>query len=126
MQIENYDSNILKDADHIISFINEVTRKQEAKKFEKPIMNWIHTFSKFEDVIQVLRAELKIKDNISIKIAEQNIKSMLIYNMQNITSFKGGKIIGFYLGFADIRKKLKQYRKEYVSSNLSYKIHLTT
>uniref|UniRef100_UPI003076EDBD DUF4062 domain-containing protein n=1 Tax=Porcipelethomonas sp. TaxID=2981675 RepID=UPI003076EDBD len=126
LQVENYDSNILKDAGHIISFINEVTRNQEAKKSEKPIMNWIHTFSTFEDVIQVLQSELKIKDNISIKIAEQNIKSMLLYNMQNITSFEGGKVIGFYIGFADIRKKLKQFRKEYVSSRLSYKIRLTT
>lgn len=44
LQVENYDSNILKDASHIISFINEVTRNQEAKKSEKLIMNWIHIF----------------------------------------------------------------------------------
>lgn len=124
-QLENYDSNVLKDADHIISFINEVTRNREAKRSEKPIMNWIHTFLTFEDVIQVLRSELKIKDNISIKIAEQNIKSVLLYNMQNITSFESGKVIEFYMGFADIRKKLKQFRKEFVSLKSSYKILLT-
>lgn len=64
--VENYDSNILKDAEHIIGFINEVTRNKEARENEKPVMNWVHTFSGFEDVIKVLKAELGIKLNVSV------------------------------------------------------------
>jgi negative regulator of genetic competence, sporulation and motility len=63
-RIEYYDSNILQDAKHIIFFIDEVTRNEEAKEKQKPVMNWIHKFSSFEDVIKVLKSELGVDSNL--------------------------------------------------------------
>lgn len=109
--IEKYDSTILKDAEHILSFIDEVTRKEETKKGAKPIMNWIHTFTTFEDVIDVLRTELKISTDISTKMAEQSIRNYLLYNISNITTEKKGVVYAYHLGYIDVRKKLIEYRK---------------
>ncbi|MEE0770705.1 MAG: DUF4062 domain-containing protein [Acutalibacteraceae bacterium] len=125
-EVVNHNSNILTDAKHIMSFIDEVTRNREAKNLEKPVMNWIHTFLTFEDIVQVLKSELKIKVNMSVKIAEQNIKSTLIFNMQNITSYKDGNVVAFYLGFSGVREKLKQFREKNEFLDPSSKIYLTT
>ena len=111
-RIVNYDSKILNDAEHIISFINEVTRNDEARNKDKPVMNWVHTFSDFEDVVQVMKSELNITSNLNVKMAEENIKSVLAYNLQNIT-YRGenGGVCAFYIGFAEIRDKLLHIRK---------------
>ena len=124
--IEYYDSNILKDAEHIVSFINEVTRNKEARDNEKPVMNWVHTFSTFEDVIKVLKAELGIRFNMSVSLAEQNVRSILLYNMQCITASENDKVVGYYLGFTKIRTKLIQSRKSYSPLELASNVHLTT
>lgn len=124
--VENYDSSILKDAEHIIAFINEVTRNREAREGEKPVMNWVHTFSRFEDVVTVLKAELGIKTDISIKIAEQSVKDTLIYNMQNITVAEGERVKAYYLGFTGIRNKLKAYRESHYPLDTADEIYLTT
>lgn len=124
--VEYYNSNILKDAEHIISFINEVTRNQEAKNEQKPIMNWVHTFRTFEDVIKVLKSELGIQASMSVRIAEQSVKNVLIYNMQNIAAYEEGNVVGYYLGFRKIRNKLKEYREAHYPLNPNGTISLTT
>lgn len=125
-QIEKYDSNILMDAEHIISFLNEVTRNEESKQDKKPIMNWIHNFYSFEDVIKVLKSELGIHSDISVRIAEQNVKSALVYNMQNISTSENNKVVAYYLGFKEMRDKLKAFRDGHSFLNLSEKIDLST
>lgn len=110
-KIEHYNSNILKDAEHIVGFIDEVTRKADAQNGKMPCMNWVHTFTSFEDIISTLKAELKINANLSVQVAEQNIKMALVHNLQNTTyRTEGGKITAFYLPFSEIREKIKCFR----------------
>lgn len=80
--VEFYNSNILKDAEHIIGFIDEVTRKEESRSGEMPLINWVHTFASFEDVISAIKVELRITTNLSVRAAEQNIKMALVHNLQ--------------------------------------------
>lgn len=108
--IENYNSNILRDAEHISSFIDEVTRKEEARNGEMPNLNWIHTFNHFEDIIGTLRNELNVSIDISSQIAEQNLKMALVHTIQKITRSEHGKVAAYYLPFGEIRNKLKDFR----------------
>lgn len=85
-------------------------------------MNWIHNFYSFEDVIKVLKSELRIYSDISVRIAEQNVKSALVYNMQNISTSENNKVVAYYLGFKEMRDKLKVFRDAHSCLNLSEKI----
>lgn len=69
-KIVNHDSKFLNDAKFIIDFINEVGKVSDMIKSvqteqERPKCNWINQFSTFEDIITVLKAELKIHSNLS-------------------------------------------------------------
>ena len=109
--IEHYNSNILKDAEHIIEFIDEVTRKEDARNEKFPCINWVHTFTSFEDIISTLKVELKVNVNLSVEVAEQNIKMALIHNLQNITyRTEDGVITASYLPFSEVREKIKCFR----------------
>ena len=77
------DGSILHDADHIISFIHEVGRKEDIKAGEKPSFNWINVFSSFDDIISVLKNELRLSNNLSIQLAEQTVKYALESNLVN-------------------------------------------
>lgn len=109
--IENHSSSIIRDAEHIFDFINEVTRKEDARNGNMPNMNWIHTFSSFADIISTLKVELKANFNISIQVAEQNLKMALVYTLQKIAyKTDSGVVTAFYIPFGDIRSKLKKFR----------------
>lgn len=125
-RIENYNSNILKDAKHITSFIDEVTRKEDARNGNMPNMNWVHTFNSFEDIISTLKVELKVNEELSVQVAEQNIKMALVYTLQKIVS-KGetGELIEYYLPFEDIRNKLKKFRADNENFSINTTIRLT-
>lgn len=116
--IANYNSSILKDAEHIITFIDEVTCKEDARNGNMPSMNWVHTFNSFEDIISTLKVELKANEKLSVQIAEQNIEMALVYTLQKIVS-KGetDELIEYYLPFEDVRNKLKKFRAD--NENLS-------
>jgi len=109
--IKNYNSSILRDAEHITSFIDEVTRKKDSRSGKSPNMNWVHTFNTFEDIISALLVELCVTADVSVRIAEQNIKMALIHTLQKI-SYKttSGIVTAIYLPFAEIREKLKVWR----------------
>ncbi len=124
--VEFYNSSLLKDAEHIIDFIDEVTRKKEAREGVMPPMNWVHTFSTYEDIINTIKAELKINSNLSVQIAEQNIKMALVHNLQKITiKTESGRVFGFYLSFGTIRDKLLKFREENEQLSLEKTICLT-
>lgn len=109
--VENYSSSILRDAEHIFNFIDEVTRKNEARNGSMPNMNWIHIFNSFEDIICTLKNELRVNSNISTQVAEQNLKMALAYTLQKIAhKTESGAITTFYLPFREIRDKLKNFR----------------
>lgn len=109
--IENYNSSILRDAEHILGFVNEVTRKEDARKGNMPNMNWVHTFNSFDDIICTLKVELRVTSNLSTQVAEQNLKMALAYTLQKIAyKTESGAITAFYLPFKEIREKLKHCR----------------
>lgn len=111
--IVNYSSNILRDAEHIIGFIDEVTRKEDARNGKMPNLNWVHTFNHFEDIVKTLRNELNINIDISAQIAEQNLEMALAHTLQKITyKADSGVIKAFYLPFKEVRKKLKDFRDD--------------
>jgi hypothetical protein len=69
-KISNYSSDIVNDAEAIFDFIDEVSRAEEMKKAvevngELPIGNWIHKYSSFQDVIDVLNGDIGITDRLS-------------------------------------------------------------
>ena len=109
--IENYNSSILRDAEHITGFIDEITRKKDSQNGKSPSMNWVHTFNTFEDIISALRVELGVTADVSVRVAEQNIKMALTHTLQKI-SYKttSGIVTAIYLPFAEIREKLKAWR----------------
>lgn len=109
--IENYNSNILQNAEHISGFIDEVTRKEDARNGKMPNLNWVHTFNHFEDIIRTLKNELNLSVDISTQIAEQNLEMALTHTLQKITyEAEPGVIAAYYLPFDEIRKKLKNFR----------------
>ena len=65
----NHSSKFINDAEFIINFINEVGKVDEMIQAVKsdqtrPKYNWINTFSTFEDIVTVLKAELHIRTNL--------------------------------------------------------------
>lgn len=68
-EIVNHSSKFINDAEFIINFINEVGKVDEMIQAVKsdqtrPKYNWINTFSTFEDIVTVLKAELHIRTNL--------------------------------------------------------------
>lgn len=116
-QIVNHPSKFLDEADKIISFINIVTRNAESKNNQKPVMNWVHTFSTYNEVIDTLKSELGLRQSISLVVAENNIKYALIRNLQYLLSKEDGLIQCYYKGFADVRRQLEINRINYVKDN---------
>lgn len=113
-QIDNskvymYNSKILNNAEHIKSFIDEVRRIQEIKNGDTPKCNWVNIFNDFEDIINVLKVEIKITSDLSIRIAEENIKQAVASNLSQITNItEEGKICAYSLGFRKIHEELKK------------------
>jgi hypothetical protein len=106
--IANYDSTILRDAEHIISFIDEVTRKEDAKNGNMPNMNWVHTFNSYEDIISTLKVEFKVTTDLAVQVAEQNLRMALVHLLQKITNKRTGGGVKFnYLFFKEIRESMK-------------------
>lgn len=70
----NYSSNILRDAEQINSFIDEVTRKEDARNGKMPNLNWVHTFNHFEDIVRTLKNELNINIDIYSELQSKTLK----------------------------------------------------
>lgn len=116
--IENYNSSIVHDAEHIFGFIDEVARKEDSRNGNIPSMNWVHVFNSYEDIIRTLKVELRIDADVSVQIAEQNLRMALAHTLQKITyKTESGTITAFYLPFKAVREKLKNLRD--VAENFS-------
>ncbi len=89
-------------------------------------MNWVHIFNSFEDVISTLKVELKVNVDLSVQVAEQNIKMAIVHTLQKITrKTESGAIAAYYLPFKDIREKLKKFRDDTVNLSGREMISLT-
>lgn len=125
--IEFHGSSILNDAEHILSFIDEVTRKDEAREGKLPPMNWIHTFSSFEDIIDTLKTELRVTVRLSIQVAEQNVQKALMRNLCNLTyKDSDGHICVYFMFFKNIRNRLKLFRDTHESNIIGKEICIPT
>ena len=116
--IEKHNSNIVKNAEHIFSFLDEISKKDLIKKGEKPLMNWINTFDGFDDIVNVLKSELLINTNLNQKLTEQLVKEAILYNMKYLSDVMDGKVIYFYNCFSGIRHLLQEYRDDVLNKQL--------
>lgn len=110
-KIINHPSDIVNDAEAIFGFIDEVARAGEMKEATQgkgpfPNGNWIHTYSTFQDVIEVLSRELGIVDKLSEVALRENLKRELLSNLWPLTLKNEGKIIPFYDSVSFARQRL--------------------
>ncbi|MBC8492792.1 MAG: DUF4062 domain-containing protein [Chloroflexi bacterium] len=89
-EIVSHSSDIVNDAEAIFGFLDEVTRANEMKdaiegKGPFPIGNWVHAYSTFQDVIDVLSIEVGITDSLSRVALIENLKRELYSNLIQVT-----------------------------------------
>lgn len=102
-----HDSKLVKHAEHIQSFLDEVTRKAEFRQGNKPVFNWVNSFRDFSDIINVIKIEMSIKSNVSQSLMEHNVKMALVHNLRELTWNRDETTITApYLTFKHIHKKL--------------------
>jgi hypothetical protein len=109
--ITNHRSTIANDAEAIFGFIEEVRHAQENKEAingERPFPkgNWVHVYSTFEDVVEVLRSELGIVHSLSKIALRANLKHELYANLILLTERRDGKIIPTYRWASSARQYL--------------------
>jgi hypothetical protein len=85
--IANYPSKFASDAEFLSNFITEVSRSHETKLSVKgeqsaPTGNWVHVFSGFKDIIDVLQGQLFS----STPVEELTLKRLLRRELRDIVS----------------------------------------
>ncbi|MCK5581706.1 MAG: DUF4062 domain-containing protein [Candidatus Omnitrophica bacterium] len=95
--ITSYRSKIVNDAEFLFSFVDEACRKKEMKDainngIAFPKKNWVHTFSSFNDIIDVLKNELPLSKRLSSLAYLFNIKMEVANNLKNFFSKEDGRI----------------------------------
>lgn len=84
--ISNHPTKLLADADFIIHFIEEVARIEETKlatsgKVIAPSGNWIHTFSTFRDVADLLHGQVfsstPVEDMTSKRLLRRELRNIV-------------------------------------------------
>lgn len=89
-KIAHYQSDFVNDAEVIFDFINEVSRNDEMrlasqKSSRLPGPNWVHGFTTFRDIVEILRTNLNISDNLSTIALNTNLKRELVGNLVALT-----------------------------------------
>jgi hypothetical protein len=84
--IANYKSKSASNADFLIKFINEVGRNKETSLAAKgagapPTGNWIHLFSGFRDIVDVLNAHVfasvSVEDMVAKRLLRRELRDIL-------------------------------------------------
>lgn len=122
-KIETHPSSFVNDADFIFKFIDEVSRKEEMKKAVKgeaeyPIQNWIHQFSGFKDIVDVLKNELHIDKGLLHKLSLIKIENEIVTNLTHLAS-KTEKSGIIYFPYTLASKIKKEFPKEIQFNNIS-------
>ena len=99
-------SNILDDPKHITDFVREIKRIDDMKNGDTPLFNWVNSFNSFNDIVDVLNAELKLNISLSEQNAKHTIKLSLVKNLQELYHKGDNKIYPFYDCFIPIREML--------------------
>jgi hypothetical protein len=97
--IANHPTKFATDAEFLISFINEVSRNAETQAAvhglrEPPTGNWIHTFTAFRDVIDVLNqhvlSSIPVEDMTVKRLLRRELRQLLT---QCLVKFAEGKVV---------------------------------
>lgn len=85
-KIKNYESDIVRDAEFIFNFIDEIARVSEMKVAQKdsrdfPVGNWVHPFKTFRDIVDILKREFSFSDDLESIAMKENIKYELFENI---------------------------------------------
>jgi len=99
-------SNILDDPKHITDFVREIKRIDDMKNGDTPLFNWVNSFNSFNDMVDVLNAELKLNISLSEQNAKHTIKLSIIKNLQELYHKGDNKIYPFYDCFIPILEML--------------------
>jgi len=80
-------SKLANDVEFLFEFLNEVRRNQEMinateGKGTFPLSNWVHKFNKFDDIIDIIKTEFNIKENLSTIALSINLKRELLENLK--------------------------------------------
>jgi hypothetical protein len=105
-------SPVANEPELIFDFINEVTRAEETRAAVReggklPIANWVHRFSTFQDIIDVLRIHLRIGSALSTIAIKSNIKREILDNLTLITGKYKGNINPNFMWASNAREHLK-------------------
>lgn len=88
--ITSHESTLVNDASAVFSFVREVSRVDEMKTAvagagEFPVGNWVHQFTNFRDVVDVLRTEFRMSQRLSRIVIEEGLKRELLGTLQQMT-----------------------------------------
>jgi hypothetical protein len=111
IKIQNHSSQFVNDAELIFEFIDEISRNEEIQKAiqghgEFPKANWVHRFSTFQDIVDILRLQLGIKQKLSAIALRINLKRELLENLLQLTNKHRQRILPNYIFGSSVRKSL--------------------
>lgn len=103
--ITSHRSNFINDADFIFNFIDECCRKKEMKRAIKgrgnfPKRNWVHSFSSYKEIVDVLKNELTIDNKLSYLAHLYNVKIEIAQNLSHLFTKEEGRRLFFVSGWA--------------------------
>ncbi len=87
--IVNHPSDIANDTETIFSFVDELAKEDETRRATRgegdfPVGNWVNSFETFEDIVQVLRFDLKIQNNLAHIALSINLRYELLNNLKEL------------------------------------------
>jgi hypothetical protein len=114
-------SKFADDAKTILSFIDEVSQKQEMKeasagKGDYPENNWINQFSSFEDIVQTLETRLDLKSNLNFLVIRHRLKRETLYNLKLLYMRSNDSTIPL-VDLSGIRQKLPSSMNSHIKLN---------
>jgi hypothetical protein len=109
-EITRHSSTFVNDAKVIFDFIEELSRNDEMTRAVRgqgafPGGNWIHSFSTFQDIVEVLRTTFNVTTRLSRVALEANLKRELSTNLVELTYKTHGKIIPHFQYATGARKQ---------------------
>lgn len=109
--IANHQTQFAEDAEFLAKFVSEVSRNVETKlavrgQGDAPTGNWIHTFTSFRDVVDVLHQHVLS----SIPVEDQTVKRLLRCELrallaQCLIKIRGGQLVA-------PRESIEKFHKE--------------
>ena len=112
-KIIHHQSSFVNDAEVIFDFIDEVSRNEEMRLASEkglpfPSANWLHSFTNFRDIVDLLRINLNISETLSSKTLKANLYIELLQNLTLLTEKIKGVISPHYSSASLVRKSITQ------------------